>query len=266
MPSTGTGAGRDFARTMSASRAQELRMATKAWIAGVALACTCAGASAQGAKVSLGRNVTIDADCHVTSDYDFHLTERSVVFTRANGSPRRVLMRDGRLFVDDAWVQVGAADSRRIRDYERDARAAMPLAQQIGREAAQIALLAIGEVATAFSSDPAATRARLDQARTRIDTRLQQAITPSRFDGEALGQAIGAAIGDVVPTLVGDVVGGAMRAAAVEPRAKALERDAEALCRRMEALDAIDDALDYRLPDGRALQLLSVERKPARRR
>jgi hypothetical protein len=264
-----------------------MRMAARAWIAGVALACACAGASAQGAKLSLGRNVNIDADCHVTSDYDFHLTERSVVFTRANGSPRRVLMRDGRLFVDDTWVQVGAADSRRIRDYERDARAAMPLAQQIGREAAQIALLAIGEVATAFSSDPAATRARLDEARTRIDTRLQQAITPSRFDGEALGQAIGAAIGDVVPTLVGDVVGGAMRAAfsgdgarfanleqdldarieaAVEPRAKALERDAEALCRRMEALDAIDDALDYRLPDGRALQLLSVERKPARRR
>lgn len=264
-------------------------MTHRTWIAGLLLACLCGGAAAQGSKLNLGRGVDIDidADCQVRSDYNFHLTERSVVFTRKQGAPARVLMRDGRLFVDDAWVQVGAADSRRIRDYERGARAAMPLAQQVGREAAQIALMAIGEVATAFSSDPAATRAKLDEARVKVDARLQQAITPERFNGAALGEAIGDVIGDVLPTFIGDVVGGALRAAfsgdtarferiehdldarieaVVEPRAKALERNAEALCRRMEALDAIDDALEYRLPDGRPLSLLTVERKPRRQR
>jgi hypothetical protein len=259
----------------------------KAWITGALLAFACGGAAAQGSKFNVGRGVSIDADCQVRSDYNFHLTERSVVFTRKDGTPSRVLLRDGRLFVEDAWVQVSAADSRRIRDYERGARAAMPLAQQVGREAAQIALTAIGEVAAEFSSDPAATRLKLDEARLKVDARLQQAITPERFDGDALGEAIGGVIGDVLPTFIGDVVGGALRAAfsgdrarferieqdldarieaAVEPRAKALERNAEALCLRMEALDAIDNALEYRLPDGRALSLLTVERKPRRQR
>jgi hypothetical protein len=262
-------------------------MMRRTWIAGLLLACLSSGAAAQGGKVNLGRGVSIDADCQVRSDFNFHLTERSVVFTRKQGAPGRVLMRDGRLFVDDAWVQVSAADSRRIRDYERGARAAMPLAQQVGREAAQIALVAIGEVAAAFSSDPAATREKLDEARVKVDARLQQAITPERFNGAALGEAIGDVIGDVLPTFIGDVVGGALRAAlsgdtarferiehdldtrieaAVEPRAKALERNADALCQRMEALDAIDDALEYRLPDGRPLSLLTVERKPRRQR
>ncbi|TDK23196.1 DUF2884 family protein [Luteimonas aestuarii] len=262
-------------------------MAGRAWVAGIALAFMSSAATAQVGKTNLGRGVTIDADCQVSSDYSFHLTERSVVFTRKDGTPARVLMRDGGLFIDDAWVQVSADDRRRIREYERGARAVMPLAQRIGREAAQIALAAIGEVAAAFSNDPAATRRKLDEARTTIDDRLQQAITPERFHGDALGAAIGNAIGDVVPTLVGDVVSGALRAAfsgdasrfqrieqdldgrieaIVEPRAKALERDAEALCQRMEALDALDDALEYRLPDGRALSLLTVERKPRRTR
>lgn len=262
-------------------------MARKAWLAGMALAFMSSAATAQVSKVNIGRGVSVDADCQVTSDYSFQLTERSVVFTRKTGTPSRVLMRDGGLFIDDDWVQVNAADRRRIREYEQGARAVMPLAQRIGREAAQIALAAIGEVAAAFGNDPGATRRKLEEARATIDTRLQQAITPERFNGEALGAAIGSAIGDVVPTLVGDVVSGALRAAfsgdasrfqgieqdldsrieaIVEPRAKALERDAEALCQRMEALDALDDALEYRLPDGRTLSLLTVERKPRRTR
>lgn len=255
---------------------------------GAALALACGGAMAQqGARFNVGRGVSIDAECQVRSDYSFHLTERSVVFTRDDRAPSRVLMRDGRLFVDDTWVAVSAADSRRIREYERNARAAMPLAQQIGRDAAAIALAAIGEVATAFSSDPEATRTKIEQARRQVDDRLQQTISPERFNADELGNAIGGVVGDIVPTFVGDVVGGALRAAfsgdalrfqrmqhdldarieaIVEPQAKALERNAEALCRRMEALDAIDDALEYRLPDGRPLSLLDVERKPLRQR
>lgn len=248
------------------------------WLLGVAVALACAQAAAGDGKIRAGKHVSINSDCNIESDYDFHLTERSVVFTRKAGAPSRVLMRDGRLFVDDAWVEVSAADGRRIRDYERGARDAMPLAQQIGREAAQIALTAVGEVAAGLSSDPERTRRKLADARKRIDAELANSVNANSFSGEALGQSIAGVVGEIMPMVIGDVVGGAVRAAfsgdtarlermedldarieaIVEPRAKALERSADELCRRMEALDAIDNALEYRLPGGKPLHLLEV--------
>ncbi len=157
----------------------------------------------------------------------------------------------------------------------------MPPAQQIGRDAAQIAFTDIGEVAAGFSSDPAQTRASLARARARLDARLARSVTATRFSGEELGKGIGEAVREVLPSVMGDVVGGAVRAAftgdiarlqrmqdldqeierRIAPRAKALERNVDLLCLRMESLDRIDDALDYRLPDGSTLDLLQVERK-----
>lgn len=217
-------------------------------------------------------------DCRVDSKYDFHLTERSVVMLRTDGSPHTVLMRQGRLFVDDRWVDVSAEDARRLREYEREARAAMPLAARIAREATAIAFDALGEVAAGFGRDPEASRRRLAEARTTLEAELAKAVGPTRFNRSGLGDAIGEAVAKVVPSLVGDIVGGALRAAfsgdasrlqaledmdarieaLVEPRARALEADSAALCRSMEALDAIDGALDYRLPAGGRLELLEV--------
>lgn len=232
-------------------------------------------------QVNGGKGVSINAECDVSSDYDFHLTERSVVFTRKSGSPQTVLMREGRLFVDGQWVTVSAADSRLLRDYERDARLTMPLAQQIGRDAAQIAFTAIGEVAAGLSNNPAETRAKMAEARAKVDARLATAISANHFSGDELGKGIGDAVADVIPAVIGDVVGGAVSAAfsgdasrlqrmdnldaqieaLIAPRAKTLERNANLLCRKMEALDGYDNALAYRLPDGRPLDLLVV--KPA---
>lgn len=229
--------------------------------------------------------ISINAECNVESDYDFHLTDRSVVFTRGSGSPRTVLLRDGGLFVDDSWVELAPGDSARIRDYEREARAAMPLAQQIGREAAEIAFTAIGEVAAGFSNDPAETRRTLAAARLKLDAHLARSISPTRFSGDALGDGIGEAVSGVLPTLIGDVVGGAVRAALsgdtarlarmenldkeiearIGPRAKALEAKANALCRRMESLDRIDNALLYRTSAGQPLQLLEVKPPESRK-
>lgn len=252
-------------------------------MAGIALALAAlllSGAVTAGnLQVNAGKGININAECNISSDYDFHLTERSVVFTRKTGTPKTVLMRQGRLFVDDQWVAVSAADSRLLRDYERDARETMPLAQQIGRDAAQIAFTAIGEVAAGLSNNPAETRARLAEARTKIDARLATAISANRFSGDELGKGIGDAVADVIPAVIGDIVGGAVSAAfsgdagrlqrmenldaqieaLIAPRAKTLERNANLLCRNMEALERYDDALAYRLPDGRPLDLLVVK-------
>lgn len=216
--------------------------------------------------------------CDIESDYDLAITPKSVILTRDSGVPKTIVMRQGELFVDDRWARLSAGDRARVAAYEREARAVMPLAQQIGRDAAAIAFTTLGEVAAGFSSDPARTRTQLAQARTRIDTRLARSVTATRFNGADLGEGIGEAVREVMPLVIGDIVGGAVRAAfggditrlkqmedmdrvieaRIQPRAQALERNAENLCRRMEGLDRIDNALDYRLPNGDKLDLLRI--------
>lgn len=220
-----------------------------------------------------------DISCNIESDYDLSVNDQSVILTRDSGTPKWIVIRGERLFVDDRWVVLGAEDRKRIAEFDRGTRQSMPLAREIGRDAADIAFNALGEVAAGFSNDPASTRAKLDEARRKIDTRLARAVTANRFDSSDLGKGIGEAVSEVVPLVIGDIVGGAVRAALsgdtrrleamegldkqiearVEPRAKALEKRAEQLCGKMEALDRLDSALAYRLPDGAALDLLRIK-------
>jgi hypothetical protein len=232
-----------------------------------------------GMLLIAGNAAARDINCDVESDYELHVTPRSLIMTREQGTPEAVLMRQGRLFVDGKWVALNAADSERIAQYERETRAVLPLARQIGRDAAEIAFTVLGEVASGFSSDPATTRAELAKARNRLDARLARSISANHFNSDHLGEGIGRTVAELLPSLVGDIVGGAVSAALtgdtarlrrieridqdiearVDPRARALERRAEALCQHMQALDEIDDALEYRLPDGRALDLLDAK-------
>lgn len=229
--------------------------------------------------VLLAGNVAAkEISCDVESDYELHVTPRSVILTREHGTPDVVLMRQGKLFVDGRWVELNAADGKRIAQYERETRAVLPLARQIGHDATAIAFTALGEVAAGFSNDPAVTRAKLAKARVKLDASLARSISANHFNSDHLGEGIGRAVAELLPSLIGDIVGGAVRAAfngdtarlermermdqeieaRVAPRAKALERRAEALCQHMQALDQIDDALDYRLPDGRRLDLIDT--------
>lgn len=243
----------------------------------LAFALASAGASADTLQAN---------DCKVHSDYDLTVNERSLILTRQSGQPQALVMRQGRLFVDDQWVSLSAADRDRIAAYERGTRQALPLAQALGREAADIAFSVLGEVAAGFSSDPAQSRARMDRARRQLDARLARSVTATHFDGGELGDSIGDAIGEVVPELIGNIVGGAIRAAfkgdvsklqglqnlepwieaRVEPRAAALEQRVDQLCARMVELDRLESALEYRLPDGSALDLIQAEQRPRQRR
>lgn len=219
-----------------------------------------------------------DTGCRVESDYELTLNARSLILVRDAGVPKAIVMRQGRLFVDNAWVPLGLEDVRRLAAFEQGTRDAMPEAQAIGRAAADIAFTALGEVAAGFSSDPVAVRAKLDAARVKLDARLADSVSAHRFDGRDVGRGIAEAVGDAIPSLIGDIVGGAISAAfagdksrlermehldaeieaAVAPRAAILEQRSLALCQRLEALDALDNALEYRLPDGQPLNLLRV--------
>ena len=239
------------------------------------------GGLALALAMACGTAAAKHLECDVDSDYDLNVTDKSVILTKDTGTPKALVLREGRLFVDDAWVDLNRADRQRIADYEKHVRATLPLAAQIGRDAADIAFTALGEVATNLSAHPDQTRAALAKSRTDIDKRLARAVSANRFNGNQLGNSISHAISEVLPLVIGDIVGGAISAAfsgdeariermnnldkeierRVEPRAKQLEMRADSLCRSMEALDAIDDALDYRLPDGRRLDLIDAKVK-----
>ena len=51
--------------------------------------------------LSCGAAWADEIECNVESDYELTLNERSVIFTRDTGTPKAIVMRQGRLFVDD---------------------------------------------------------------------------------------------------------------------------------------------------------------------
>ncbi|WP_127168801.1 DUF2884 family protein [Xanthomonas sp. BRIP62415] len=233
-----------------------------------------------------------DLHCNVSSDYDLTLNPRSVILIRTpgtsgtsdtsdtSGAPQRLVLRQGALFVDDRWVALSADDRARLIQFERQTREVVPLAQEVGREAADIAVTALGEVAAGFSHSPEATRVQLAAVREKIDMRLKQSFGKSQLTSIDIDDDIGAMVAELLPQLIGDVVAGAVQSALtgndlqlrslegvetrierlIEPQARALRPRAQQLCARVEALDGLDNALAYRLPSGEPLQLLRVDR------
>ncbi|MEQ7991419.1 DUF2884 family protein [Xanthomonas hortorum] len=225
-----------------------------------------------------------DLHCEVSSDYDLTLNPRSLLLIRESGTPQRLVMRQGALFVDDRWVALSADDRARLIQFERQTRDVVPLAQEVGREAADIAVTALGEVAAGFSRTPEATRTQMANVREKIDTRLKQSFSKSQLTTIDIDDDIGAMVAELLPQLIGDVVAGAVQSALtgndvqlrsldgveagierlIEPQARALRPRAQQLCERVEALDGLDNALAYRLPSGEPLQLLRVDRRASK--
>ncbi|APP75396.1 hypothetical protein BJD12_09200 [Xanthomonas vesicatoria ATCC 35937] len=247
-------------------------------------AMTMAAVLALGLFAAAEVAVADDMQCDVSSDYDLTLNPRSLILIRtgeSSGAPARLVMRQGALFVDDRWVTLSADDHTRLVQFERQTREVVPLAQEVGREAADIAVTALGEVAAGFSRSPEATRAQLASVREKIDLRLKQSFSKSQLTPVNIDDDIGALVAEVLPQLIGDVVAGAVQSGLtgnavqlrsldglearierlVEPQARALRPRAQRLCDRVEALDGLDNALAYRLPSGEPLQLLRVDRR-----
>ncbi len=248
----------------------------------ITMAATALFGLLSGAGVAAAKDQ--DLHCEVNSDYDLTLHARSLILIRESGTPQRLVMRQGALFVDDRWVALSADDRARLIEFERQTRDVVPLAQAVGREAADIAITALGEVAAGFSRSPDATRAQLANVREKIDVRLKQSFSKSQLTPIDIDDDIGALVAELLPQLIGDVVAGAVQSAItgndvqlrsldgmearverlVEPQARALRPRAQQLCQRLEALDGLDNALAYRLPSGEPLQLLRVDRRAAK--
>lgn len=225
--------------------------------------------------------------CDVDSDYDLRVAADRLEFSRHLGTPTSLVMRDGTLVVDGTPARLSAEDSRRVREFEREVRALLPEARAIAVDAADIAFNAMAEVVRGLADDPVPTLARLEAARAELVAKVGSADDTAAFGERFVAETIERLVGEIVPDVVGNVVGAALAAALsgdqsqvreierrakhmereietrVEGAARALERRAEALCPRIARLDGIDNALQYRLEDGRALELLRTD--PGRR-
>lgn len=230
-------------------------------------------------SVAAGGAFAGDLRCDVQSNYDLSLDEGSLRFEREDGTPARVEIRRGRLFVDGKAQVLGVADQARLERYEAGALRLAPEVREVALEAVDIAFTALAEVARGLSDDPEETLAKLHKARRDVTRQLDRSHVAA-IDDEALDAVMEEAVASLVPALVGDIVKSALAAAftgdtaraealearaermeaeierLVEPRAKALERRAEALCVQVAALDAIEEEFEFRLPDGERLDLL----------
>lgn len=230
-------------------------------------------------SLAAGPGLADDLHCSVHSDYAITLQDGLLRFVREDGSPGVVELRGGRLHVDGKLQTLSERDAARLARYLREAQALAPEVAAIALEAVDIAFLALVEVAEGLLDDSHGTVARLDEARERIEDDLRRRPI-GLLDERRRDELVGDVVTELVPELIGEVVRAALTAAftgdtaraealearaariekeverRIEPRARALESRAESLCRRIATLDAIEQEMDYRLPDGGRLDLL----------
>ena len=218
--------------------------------------------------------------CNVDTDWSVRMHRRAFVFSREGHDPAEVGLGGGRLFVDGKEQKLSDADHARIARIEQEMTDSLPLLHDIVVESVDIAFFALAEVARALASDPKASVAELQRAQVKLRAEMQDKPLAA-FDGDAIGHIIEPVVAEFVPQIVGGAVKNAMSAAFggekkanefeqrmermekeldrnVEARAKLLEPLAEDMCNRLTTIDRFDDELEFRLPDGRPLDLLQV--------
>jgi hypothetical protein len=218
--------------------------------------------------------------CDIGSDWTVRMHRRAFVFSRDEHKPAEIGIGGGRLFIDGKEQPLSEADHARLRQFEQEMTATLPVLHEIVVEAVDIAFAALTEVARGLASDPKHAVAELQSSQAKVRAQLESKPLLA-FDGDAIGKTIEPVITEFVPTIVGGAVSSALGAAFggekkanefeqrmermekdidrnVEQRAKALEPKADELCGRLKSIDSIDDSLEYRLPDGGRLDLLEV--------
>lgn len=221
--------------------------------------------------------------CDIGSRYSVDSYRRAFLFSQEQAKPAEVGIGGGRLFIDGKEASLSPADQQRMRQLDMEMQQLLPEVQRVTIEAVDIAFTALTEVARALSSTPQVTVSSLENAHQRV--RREMSAKPLVvFNEDAMGGIIKPLLSEYVPQIVGGAVSSALKAVfagdkesslfearmqrmeheldtRVDARAKALEPLAESMCQRLRRIDAIDDALEFRLPDGERLQLLRTDRQ-----
>ena len=219
--------------------------------------------------------------CNVRSDYSVRPYRQAFLFSRESATPGEIGIGGGRLFIDGKEIVLDDADHARLREMEVEMKVLAPQIEKVTLEAIDIAFTALTEVARGLSSTPDRTVAGLERSHRQMMAEIGNQ-PMGVFNEGAMKGIIDPNITKFVPDIVGGAVSTAMKAAfsgegetrkfearikqmereldtRVEARAKALEPLADAMCQRLNRLDALDDALEFRLPSGEPMQLLSVD-------
>jgi hypothetical protein len=273
MPPFGTSGGAMARARLHVIVAREILM--KFQLSAIALLLASGAAQAQSDRAQV-RN-----GCDVHSQYSVSPYRDAFLFKSEAGKPAEIGIGGGRLFVDGKEATLSAADHDRLVRMETEMKALVPEVEKVSLEAIDIAFTALVEVARGLSSTPDKTVANLQDAQRRVRGELRGKPL-AVFNEDAIEGIIEPIITRFVPDIAGGAVSAALKAAfsgeaeakkfearmqrmeaeldtRVEARAKALEPLALAMCDRLVRMDALDDALEYRLPSGDALQLLRID-------
>lgn len=222
-----------------------------------------------------------------STPYDVDVTAAGVSYHRKDGSPARVLIHDGSLQVDGRNVAVSVADAVALRRYEDGVRRLMPEVATVAREAIQLGFSAMSTVTVTFAEGEqrAGIIEKLKRKQADALRDIDTGIGAGHFSHDAMEETIGGSVSDTVGELVGSVTSSAVtaalsgdttRVAALQARAgsleKSLDREMDAqskklhahsdqLCPRLNELADIQRSLSVRLPDGKPLELMTMEPK-----
>lgn len=263
----------DWLHRIRAATPPEIKMKTALLPLVLLLASGAAQAHSSHDEVRLG--------CDVRSDYSVRPYRQAFLFSREGATPAEIGIGGGRLFLDGREIELAAADKDRLREMEGEMKALVPQIEKVTVEAVEIAFTALTEVARGLSSTPEKTVAGLERSHRLVMAEIRSK-PMGVFNEDAMEGIIEPIITRFVPDIVGGAVSTALKAAfsgeeaskkfearmkhmeseldtRVDARAKALEPLADAMCQRLNRLDALDDALEFRLPNGEPMQLLSVD-------
>lgn len=225
---------------------------------------------------------TVDISCDVRSDYQVSLSGQAFVFENTQGPDTRVVLGGGKLFLNGKPAVLSAADQKRTDAFEAELRLLVPESRQVAVEAVSIAVDALSEVSIALSGDDS-KRAEYDKARAKALAAAKDATTLPIFNDEAMEGIVDPIVAEFVPGITSSALGFAMRSmfageektqamdarmaamdkdldARMEARAKALEPLAQAMCKRIQRMDVIDDSLEVRLPNGKPINFLALDK------
>lgn len=229
--------------------------------------------------------VHVSARCEVDSAYELTVDPDRLRFQRDGGA--EVVFADGQVSINGVVQSISAEDSARVAEFEREVRRLLPELKEIVGDAVEIAFTALDGVISSFASDAnrGEFQRELRSLRSEIDQAIANANSTRVIEEQAFETRVEEFATRIAPRIAGEFAAAAVsaalsgdeaRAAEIEKRAEQLSRDVEAsveapakalearvnaLCPRIQALDEIDDALEVRLPDGKALDLFEADQK-----
>lgn len=225
--------------------------------------------------------IDINTDCDTQSQYQVSMNGQAFVFENDAGRNTRLVLGGGKLFINGKQAVLTPADQQGIDAFEAELRLLVPEARKVVTEALGIAIDALSEVSIALSGDES-KRADYDKARTKALAAVNDSTILPVFNTGSIDGVVDPLVAEFVPDIAGSALGFAMKAmfageekskamdarldamdkeldARVESRAKALQPLAEGMCKRIQRMEALDNALEVRLPNGRPIDFISTK-------